>query len=116
MLRNWVTQFGFDAGNRAGDERISEADRGKFIGQIGAYFGWNPPPNYNWAVEVTKDDAGEYVMVFLRYATPDEAERMLGKNYEKKTSYPWSCNSTCSTSEQSEPESPETTPKCQDTN
>jgi len=97
MLRNWVTQFGFDAGNRAGDERISDSDRGKFIGQIGAYFGWNPPPNYNWVVEVTKDDAGEYIMVFMRYATPDEAERMLGTNYEKKTSTKVSttCNCNC---------------------
>lgn len=97
MLRNWVTQFGFDAGNRAGDERISDSDRGKFIGQIGAYFGWNPPPTYNWVVEVTKDDAGEYIMVFMRYATPDEAERMLGTNYEKKTSTKVSttCNCNC---------------------
>jgi len=92
MLRNWVTQFGFDAGDRAGDERISDSDRGKFIGQIGAYFGWNPPPTYNWAVEVTKDEAGEYIMVFLRYATPDEVERVLGKNYEKKTSTKCNCN------------------------
>lgn len=82
MLRNWVTQFGFDAGNFAGDERISSADRGKFIDQIGAYFGWNPPPHYNWSVEVAKDDKGEYVMVFMRYATPDEAKKMLGNDFE----------------------------------
>jgi len=97
MLRNWVTQFGFDAGDRAGDERISDSDRGKFIGQIGAYFGWNPPPNYNWVVEVTKDNEDQYIMVFMRYATPDEAERMLGTNYEKKTSTKVSttCNCNC---------------------
>lgn len=83
MVRNWVTQFGFDAGTRAGDERISPADRGKFIDQIGTYFGWTPPPTMNWAVEVTKDDADQYIMVFLRYATDAETERMLGTNYEK---------------------------------
>lgn len=85
MLRNWVTQFGFDAGDRAGDERISSKDRGKFIDQIGAYFGWTPPPGLNWTVEVTKDANGKYVMVFLRYATEDEAEKLLGTNYETTT-------------------------------
>jgi hypothetical protein len=94
MLRNWVTQFGFDAGNYAGDERISEADRGKFIGQIGAYFGWTPPPQYNWSVEVTKDNKGEYVMVFMRYATPDEAKKMLGNDFEKQQRS--STQATCS--------------------
>lgn len=84
MLRNWVTQFGFDAGNFAGDERISPADRGKFIDQIGAYFGWNPPPQYNWSVEVAKDDKGEYVMVFMRYATHDEAQKLLGEEYKRR--------------------------------
>jgi len=84
MLRNWVTQFGFDVGNFAGDERISPADRGKFIDQIGAYFGWNPPPQYNWTVEVAKDHQGEYVMIFMRYATPDEAKKMLGNDFEAR--------------------------------
>jgi hypothetical protein len=87
MLRNWVTQFGFDAGERAGDERISESDRGKFINQVGFYFGWNPPPGMNWTVEVIKDSDSEeekYIVVFMRYATKDEVKKMLGKNYEKK--------------------------------
>lgn len=111
MLRNWVTQFGFDAGDRAGDERISEADRGKFIGQIGAYFGWNPPPNYNWVVEVTKDNDDQYIMVFMRYATPDEAERMLGTNYEKKTSTATcQCNCACHSSQTSTTEPPDPVP------
>ena len=83
MLRNWVTQFGYAAGRVAGDEGVSEEDRRKFIGQIGNYFGWNPPTDMNWMVEVAKDDDGKYVMVFMRYATDVEAERMLGKNYEK---------------------------------
>lgn len=110
MLRNWVTQFGFDAGDRAGDERISTEDRGKFIGQIGAYFGWNPPPNYNWVVEVTKDNEDQYIMVFMRYATPSEAERMLGTNYEKKTSHACACNCACHTSVQSDIEPPDPAP------
>lgn len=83
MLRNWVTQFGYASGRWAGDEGVSEEDRRKFIGQIGNYFGWNPPTDMNWMVEVAKDDNGKYVMVFMRYATDTEAERMLGKNYEK---------------------------------
>ena len=83
MLRNWVTQFGYASGRWAGDEGVSEEDRRKFIGQIGNYFGWNPPVDMNWMVEVAKDDNGKYVMVFMRYATDTEAERMLGKNYEK---------------------------------
>lgn len=83
MLRNWVTQFGYASGTHAGDEGVSEEDRRKFIGQIGNYFGWNPPVDMNWMVEVAKDDNGKYVMVFMRYATEVEAERMLGKNYEK---------------------------------
>lgn len=82
MLRNWVTQFGYDAGSRAGDEQIPELDRAKFIDQIGTYLGWNPPPGLNWIVEVTKDDAGEYVFAFYRYATVTEASRMLGTGYE----------------------------------
>ena len=80
MLRNWVTQFGYASGRWAGDEGVSEEDRRKFIGQIGNYFGWNPPTMMNWMVEVAKDDNGKYVMVFMRYATDDEAEKMLGKN------------------------------------
>jgi hypothetical protein len=84
MLRNWVTQFGYASGRWAGDEGVSEEDRRKFIGQIGNYFGWNPPADMNWMVEVAKDDNGKYVMVFMRYATDTEAERMLGKNYEKR--------------------------------
>lgn len=84
MLRNWVTQFGYASGRWAGDEGVSEEDRRKFIGQIGNYFGWNPPTDMNWMVEVAKDDNGKYVMVFMRYATDTEAERMLGKNYEKR--------------------------------
>lgn len=86
MLRNWVTQFGFHAGDRAGDERISESDRAKFIDQVGAYFGWNPPPGMNWTVEVVKDsdpDNPQYIVAFMRYATKDEVAKMLGKNYEK---------------------------------
>lgn len=83
MLRNWVTQFGYASGRWAGDEGVSEEDRRKFIGQIGNYFGWNPPTMMNWMVEVAKDNEGKYVMVFMRYATDDEAEKMLGKNYEK---------------------------------
>lgn len=83
MVRNWVTQFGFDAGSCAGDERIPEEERAKFIDQIGAYFGWNPPPGYNWVVEVTKDKNDRYVMVFMRYATPTESSQLLGENYKK---------------------------------
>lgn len=83
MLRNWVTQFGYASGKHAGDEGVSAEDRRKFIGQIGHYFGWHPPTQMNWMVEVAKDDNGKYVMVFMRYATDDEAEIMLGKNYEK---------------------------------
>jgi hypothetical protein len=88
MLRNWVTQFGFSPGSRAGDERISEIDRNKFISQIGAYFGWNPPPKSNWTVEVTvakdNDDLEDkYVLTFMRYTTKEEVDKMLGKNYEK---------------------------------
>lgn len=82
MLRNWVTQFGYASGRWAGDEGIPDEDRRKFIGQIGNYFGWNPPTMMNWMVEVAKDNSGKYVMVFMRYATDEEAERMLGKNYE----------------------------------
>lgn len=91
MLRNWVTQFGFDAGDRAGAEKVSDADRGKFIDQIGAYFGWNPPPHMNWTVEVAKVETAEgerpseeepkYVIAFMRYVTKDEADKMLGTNY-----------------------------------
>lgn len=81
MLRNWVTQFGYGPGTRAGAEQIDELDRAKFIAQIGAYFGWTPPPQSNWVVEVTKDDAGEYVVGFFRYATPTEAARLLGEDY-----------------------------------
>ena len=66
MLRNWVTQFGYASGRWAGDEGVSEEDRRKFIGQIGNYFGWNPPTDMNWMVEVAKDDNGKYVMVFMR--------------------------------------------------
>jgi hypothetical protein len=83
MLRNWVTQFGYASGRWAGDEGVAEEDRRKFIGQIGNYFGWNPPTDMNWMVEVAKDNDGKYVMVFMRYATDVEAEKMLGKNYEK---------------------------------
>ncbi len=87
MLRNWVTQFGFQAGDRAGDERISETDRAKFIDQVGSYFGWNPPPKMNWTVEVVKDEDSEqerFIIVFMRYVTPDEQAKVLGKNYENK--------------------------------
>jgi hypothetical protein len=87
MLRNWVTQFGYAAGRWAGDEQVSPDDRGKFIGQVGSYFGWNPPPGMSWVVEVTKDrngkHPGKYIVCFMRYTTDDEAERLLGKNYEK---------------------------------
>lgn len=93
MLRNWVTQFGFDAGDRAGAEQVSDKDRGKFIDQIGAYFGWNPPPHMNWTVEVAKVETAEgespseeepkYVIAFMRYVTKDEADKMLGTNYAK---------------------------------
>ena len=83
MLRNWVTQFGYASGRWAGDEGVAEEDRRKFIGQIGNYFGWNPPTDMNWMVEVAKDNDGKYVMIFMRYATDVEAEKMLGKNYEK---------------------------------
>lgn len=86
MLRNWVTQFGYAAGDRAGDERIPNEERAKFIGQIGNFLGWNPPPGMSWMVEVTKDlkgrHPGKYVMCFFRYATDAEAERLLGTNYE----------------------------------
>ena len=84
MLRNWVTQFWFSPGSRAGDERISEIDRNKFISQIGAYFGWNPPPASNWTVEVAvAKDTDKYVLTFMRYATKEEVDKLLGKNYEK---------------------------------
>jgi len=102
MLRNWVTQFGFDAGPRAGAEKISESDRGKFIDQIGAYFGWNPPPRYNWAVEVAKDDDGKYVVAFMRYVTPDEEARLLGTNFEKK-----SCPCVCGKCNPTPPDAPQ---------
>lgn len=82
MVRNWVTQFGFGPGTRAGAEQIDELDRAKFIAQIGAYFGWTPPPNLNWIVEVCKDDQGQYVVGFFRYASRTEAERLLGNDYE----------------------------------
>ena len=86
MLRNWVTQFGYAPGDQAGDERIPNEDRAKFISQIGNFFGWNPPPGMSWMVEVTKDlkgkHPGKYVMCFFRYATDAEAEKMLGTNYE----------------------------------
>jgi hypothetical protein len=83
MLRNWVTQFGFSPGSRAGDEQISEPDRAKFISQIGSYFGWNPPPRSNWAVEVAKEESDDrYIVTFMRYATKEEVDRLLGKNYE----------------------------------
>lgn len=93
MLRNWVTQFGFDAGDRAGAEQVSDKDRGKFIGQVGTFFGWNPPPRMNWTVEVAKVETAEgespseeepkYVIAFMRYVTKDEADKMLGTNYAK---------------------------------
>jgi|688.fasta_scaffold608153_2 hypothetical protein len=85
MLRNWVTQFGFDGGDRAGDERILESDRAKFIDQVGSYLGWNPPPRMAWVVEPVKldDDEDEYILCFYRYATEGEKEKLLGKNYEK---------------------------------
>ena len=66
-------------------------DRGKFINQIGAYFGWNPPTHMNWTVEVAKVEPAEgespsegepkYVIAFMRYVTKDEADKMLGTNY-----------------------------------
>lgn len=83
MLRNWITQFGYTAGRWAGDEGVSENDRAKFVDQIGNYFGWNPPPHMNWMVEVAQEKDGKYVLAFIRYATEDEAEKLLGKNYEK---------------------------------
>jgi hypothetical protein len=98
MLRNWVTQFGYAPGDQAGDERIPNEDRAKFISQIGNFFGWNPPPGMSWMVEVTKDlkgkHPGKYVMCFFRYATDAEAEKMLGTNYEK---YNVAASSTCTT-------------------
>lgn len=92
MLRNWVTQFGFSPGTRAGDERISNEDRGKFINQVGAYLGWNPPHNVNWSVEVTREENGEYIFSFNRYATKDEVEKLLGTNYKK---YETDCDTQC---------------------
>ena len=87
MLRNWVVQFGHAPGDRAGDERVSPEDRGKYISQVGYYFGWQPPPGMSWIVEVTKDlhgkHPGRYIACFMRYMTDGEAEKMLGNNYEK---------------------------------
>ena len=83
MLRNWITQLGYTAGRWAGDEPLSKKEREKFIRQIGNYFGWNPPSDMSWVVEVTKDNDGKYIVAFMRYTTDEEAERMLGKNYEK---------------------------------
>lgn len=86
MLRNWVVQFGHAPGIRAGDERISPADRGKYIAQIGNYYGWNPPPGMSWIVEITKDlngkHPGRYIACFMRYVMDSEAEKLLGTNYD----------------------------------
>lgn len=86
MLRNWVTQFGLDAGDKAGNEKVSDADRNKFIGQVGTYLGWNPPVQMNWSVEIIKEDADNYIAVFARYLTADEIERLLRTNYNKPKS------------------------------
>ena len=83
MLRNWITQFGYTAGRWAGDEPVTDEERIKFINQIGHYFGWIPPKDMSWVVEVTKDKQGKYIVAFMRYTTDEEAEKMLGKNYEK---------------------------------
>jgi hypothetical protein len=87
MLRNWVVQFGHAPGIRAGDERLTPAERGKYIDQIGRYFGWNPPPTMSWVVEVTKDlhgkHPGQYIACFMRYVTDDEAEKLLGTRYDE---------------------------------
>lgn len=108
MLRNWVTQFGYDAGSRAGDEQIPEVDRAKFIDQIGTYLGWNPPPGQNWIVEVTKDDAGEYVFAFYRYATITEATRMLGTGYENARVHVRGCPTCAQRAALEKAEQPET--------
>jgi hypothetical protein len=87
MLRNWVVQFGHAPGIRAGDERLTPAERGKYIDQIGRFYGWNPPPTMSWVVEVTKDlngkHPGKYVVCFMRYATDDEANKLLGSSYDE---------------------------------
>jgi hypothetical protein len=87
MLRNWVVQFGHAPGIRAGDERLTPAERGKYIDQIGRFYGWNPPPTLSWVVEVTKDlngkHPGKYVVCFMRYATDDEANKLLGSSYDE---------------------------------
>lgn len=82
MLRNWITQFGYTAGRWAGDEPLTFEERSKFISQIGNFLGWNPPPATTWSVEVTKNSEGKYVFAFMRYATEDEAKKLLGNNYE----------------------------------
>ena len=86
MLRNWVVQFGHAPGIRAGDERLTPAERGKYIDQIGRFYGWNPPPTMSWVVEITKDlkgkHPGKYIACFMRYVTDDEAEKLLGNRYD----------------------------------
>jgi hypothetical protein len=109
MLRNWVTQFGYAPGDRAGDERIPNEERAKYVGQIGNFFGWNPPPGMSWMVEVTKDlkgkHPGKYVVCFFRYATDAEAEKLLGTNYEKyETQKTCTCEKCgCSTNTEVQP-------------
>lgn len=87
MLRNWVVQFGHAPGIRAGDERLTPAERGKYIDQIGRFYGWNPPPGMSWVVEITKDlkgkHPGKYVACFIGYITDDEAEKLLGKGFDE---------------------------------
>lgn len=89
MLRNWVVQFGHAPGVRAGDEQVSPEDRGKYIAQIGHYYGWQPPPGMSWIVEITKDlhgkHPGRYIACFMRYVTDSEAEKLLGTNYDNYT-------------------------------
>lgn len=80
LLRNWVTQFGYEPGRCAGDERIPEAARAKFIDQIGAYLGWTPPPNMNWTIEVDLDTGH---VAFFRHLTDEEKERLLGYRYQR---------------------------------
>ena len=87
MLRNWVVQFGHAPGIRAGDERLTPAERGKYIDQIGRFYGWNPPPGMSWVVEISKDlngkHPGRYVACFMRYVTDDEAEKLLGTRFDE---------------------------------
>jgi hypothetical protein len=87
MLRNWVVQFGHAPGIRAGDERLTPDERGKYIDQIGRFYGWNPPPTMSWVVEITKDlhgkHPGKYIACFMRYVTDAEADKLLGTRYDE---------------------------------